>query len=175
MKKIIFFDGDGTLWYPKTTKRTVKPFWVYLDEETKDNFLDHLEVVAEVKETLRELKTRNIKLIILSTHPDKLENASDVLKSKVEHFELHDLFDEYYVTAEYTEAKAEKIAELLEKFKLDKAEALMVGDSYRWDIEPVTSSGVDALLIDSSYHQENKVHEPAKNVIKDISEILNFI
>lgn len=22
-KKIIFLDGDGTLWYPKTTKRTV--------------------------------------------------------------------------------------------------------------------------------------------------------
>ena len=31
MKKVVFFDGDGTLWYPKTTKRTAAPHWVYLD------------------------------------------------------------------------------------------------------------------------------------------------
>lgn len=28
-KKIIFFDGDGTLWYPKKTKWTKKPHLIY--------------------------------------------------------------------------------------------------------------------------------------------------
>ena len=175
MKKIIFFDGDGTLWYPKTTKRRVKPFWIYLNEETKDNFLDHLEVAPEVVKTLATLKDKGIKLIILSTHPDKLENAGDVLKSKVDHFDLHRLFDEYHVTAEYPEAKGEKIVELLEKFDLTQKDALMVGDSYRWDIEPAINSGIDAVLIDSDYNKEHLDNEPAKNVIAEINEILNYI
>lgn len=51
----------------------------------------------------------------------------------------------------------------------------MVGDSYRWDIEPANNAGVDSVLVDSDYHQENLEKEPAKNVIKDMSEILDFI
>lgn len=175
MKQIIFFDGDGTLWYPKTTKRKVKPFWVYLNEETKGNFLDHLEIAPEVVGTLTKLRKNGIKLVLLSTHPDKLDNAEEVLDSKVKHFDLHNLFDEYYVTAEYPEAKGEKIIELLDKFNIEGTEALMVGDSYKWDVEPAMNSGIDAVLIDSDYHQENLEKEPAKNVIAEINEIINYI
>ena len=32
-KTIIFFDGDGTIWYPKNTKRKVAPHWIYSDKE----------------------------------------------------------------------------------------------------------------------------------------------
>jgi hydroxymethylpyrimidine pyrophosphatase-like HAD family hydrolase len=35
MKKIIFFDGDGTLWYPKKTKYKEHPVWLYIDPVTK--------------------------------------------------------------------------------------------------------------------------------------------
>jgi hypothetical protein len=34
-KLIIFFDGDGTIWYPKATKRKVKPHWIYSDPKKK--------------------------------------------------------------------------------------------------------------------------------------------
>ena len=37
MKKIIFFDGDGTLWYPKKTKYKEHPVWLYRDPITKKN------------------------------------------------------------------------------------------------------------------------------------------
>ena len=55
-KKIVFLDGAGTLWYPKATKRTQKPHWIYHDPETKDNYLEHLELTPRTKETLELLK-----------------------------------------------------------------------------------------------------------------------
>lgn len=54
-EKIIFLDGDGTLWYPKATKRTQKPHWIYHDPETKDNYLEHLELTPKTKEALEYL------------------------------------------------------------------------------------------------------------------------
>ena len=175
MKKIVFFDGDGTLWYPKKTKRTVKPFWVYLDKETRDNFLEHLILVPEAIETLSRLKVLGIKLVILSTHPDKMESANASLKNKVLHFKLQNLFDKYFATAEYPEAKAEKILEMLGELGMEKQDALMVGDSYRWDIEPVVNIGVDAALFDSQYHQEHIHKEPAKLKISEISEVIGLV
>jgi len=177
MKKILFFDGDGTLWYPKATKRTVKPFWVYLDEKTKNNFLDHLEIAPTVIETLTLLRKKGVRLIILSTHPDKLKNADKVLYSKVKNFDLHDLFDAYYVTAEYPEAKGEKIVEIINGLNIKKSDALMIGDSYKWDFESAKNFGVDALLINSDYHLEHIQEEPVDKdkVIEEVEEILNHI
>lgn len=175
MKKIVFFDGDGTLWYPKLTGRTVKPWWIYLDESTKENYLDHMEIDPNVITTLSDLKKRGVKLILLSTHPDSLENAADILKSKVDHFNLHDLFDAHYATSEYPEAKGEKMLEILADYGINKDDALMIGDSYKWDYKPAKDCGVDAILIDSDYHQANLKEEPVEKIIRDFREIIKFI
>src|SRR3712207_9020349 len=50
------FDGDGTLWYPRATRRTKKPWWVYTDVETKGNYLQHLALTPMAVETLRALR-----------------------------------------------------------------------------------------------------------------------
>src|SRR5665213_1336683 len=129
-KKIIFFDADGTLWYPHATKRTSHPVWLYLDEQLKHNYLEHLSLTPQAVETLKSLRENRIITVILSTHPQEAEEAARLLGEKVRHFELTEFFDEVHATAEYPEAKAEKILEVLKRHNLTKDDALMVGDSY---------------------------------------------
>lgn len=170
-KKIIFFDGDGTLWYPRQTKRTQKPFWVYLDAHTKDSYLDHLVLTPHAVETLRVLRSHTSMTVLLSTHPHEATEAATVLDEKVRHFGLDSLFDEVYATAEYPEAKGEKMLEILQRHNLKTEDALMVGDSYRWDYTPAEAMGVDAVLINSDYHQEKKDQEPVDYLINDLDEL----
>jgi len=82
-KKIIFFDGDGTLWYPKTTKYRKRPHWVYLDQQTKDNPNEHLMMVPGVLKTLKELKKLGYVLVILSANPHKIRKAYSLIKEKL--------------------------------------------------------------------------------------------
>ena len=174
-KQIIFFDGDGTLWYPHATKRTKKPFWLYEDEQLKDRYLEHLILTPQALETLSILREKGMKTVILSTHPDDLEDSALVLDEKVRHFQLSELFDEIYATAEYPEAKGEKILEIIKRLGLSKDDALMVGDSYRWDYSSAQLQGIDAVLINSDYHQEKLEKEPAVIVIDDLNELLPLL
>lgn len=52
MKKIIFFDGDGTLWYPKKTKYSKHPVWIYKDKRIKN----HLTMTQTSVSTIKKLK-----------------------------------------------------------------------------------------------------------------------
>lgn len=174
-KKIIFFDADGTLWYPHATKRTRGPVWLYLDEELKHSYLEHMSLTPQAVETLQALREHGIITVILSTHPHEPEEAARRLEEKVRYFTLEELFDEVYATPEYHEAKGEKIVEILERLNLSKTDALMVGDSYKWDYVSAQNVGVDAVLINSDYHQEKKHEEPADIVIDDLEELLNLL
>jgi hydroxymethylpyrimidine pyrophosphatase-like HAD family hydrolase len=80
-KKIIFLDGDGTLWYPSTTKRTQKSHWIYNDPLTKDNYLAHLQLTPKIKETLTALRLRGILLVVISANPHTKEIALQEIKS----------------------------------------------------------------------------------------------
>lgn len=174
-KKIIFFDGDGTLWYPHATKRSKEPWWLYADEQLKDHYLEHLTLTPHATKTLKALRSNGIKTIILSTHPHEAKEATRILTEKVSHFNLHDYFDEFYATADYPESKAEKILETLKRLDLEKEDALMVGDSYKHDYYPVQERGIDALLINSGYHLKNKDKEPAKLIIDDLDELIPLL
>lgn len=174
-KKIIFFDADGTLWYPHATKRTRHPVWLYLDDELKHSYLEHMSLTPQAVRTLKSLREQSIVTVILSTHPHEAEEAARRLGEKVEHFELTELFDEVYATAEYPEAKAEKMLEILERHNLTKDDALMVGDSYAWDYAPARSIGIDAVLINSDYHQENKENELVESLIDDLDGLISLL
>lgn len=174
-KKIIFFDADGTLWYPHATKRTRHPVWLYLDDELKHDYLPHMSLTPQAVETLKSLRENGIITVILSTHPHEAEEAARRLDEKVKHFELGELFDEVHATAEYPEAKAEKLLEILKRHNLTKDDALMVGDSYKWDYSPAQSIEVDAVLINSDYHQENKENEPVEKLIDDLDGLLPLL
>lgn len=170
-KKIIFFDGDGTLWYPKETKYTEKPHWVYALKESEDDHLKHLVLVPTVFSTLKKLKKLGIITVILSTHPHKEKQANVIIKNKVAHFKLDDLFDEIYATREYPSSKGEFIVRILKQRNIPK---LMVGDHYKWDYKSARDVGVDALMIETEYMKKDPKGKRVKKTIKRLSEILNY-
>lgn len=174
-KEIIFFDGDGTLWYPQSTKRTQKPHWIYLKSKNVDDHYKHLIMIPTVLSTLKKLKKKGVTIVLLSTHPHPPEEADSIINHKVEHFKLAELFDEIHATREYHSSKGEFIERILKKRQLPKSKALMVGDHYHWDYEPARTVGVDALLIESDY-MKDLIHEKRlKRTIKKLSDIFQYI
>lgn len=165
-KKIIFLDGDGTLWYPKATKRTQKPHWVYHDIATKDNYLEHLELTPRTKATLEMLHRKGVKLVVISANPYSEEAAINEIKERIDYFGLTDLF--YTCRSSQGDDPNGKVAVILEtidRLGLAKEDALMVGDSYLYDYLAPKEAGVDALYI------ENNVSEMPDSIPKDLQSI----
>lgn len=169
-KTIIFFDGDGTLWYPIRTKHTVKPHWLYKDASIKD-YHSHLMLTPTVISTLRKLKKLGITMIILSTHPHKKEEAYKVINKKVSHFNLGEFFTEVHATREYYASKGEYIIEVLGRLHIPKIKALMIGDNYLWDYKPAREAGIEAILMQSDYMKKDKRIKTIKK-LSDVIELL---
>lgn len=171
MKQIIFFDGDGTLWYPRKTKYKKHPVWVYRDRRIKDH-LKHLTMIPSVLATIKKLKKMGIITVMLSTHPQPLKESNAIIKHKVRHFKVEKLFDEIYATRGHPKSKGEFILRVLKRRKIQKSKALMVGDSYKWDYQSAREKGVEALLIKSDYEpMVNKM----KRTIEKLSDILQYL
>jgi len=173
-KKIIFFDGDGTLWYPIKTKYKKHPVWVYKDRRIK-NHLIHLVLIPSVLSTIRKLKKKGIITVILSTNPSPPKIARMYLNNKVKYFNIENLFDEVYATRPYPESKGEFMLKILKRRKIKKSKALMVGDSYKWDYKPARDAGIDALLIKSKYMHEHEAVRSMKRTIDKLSNIFKHI
>jgi len=175
-KKIIFFDGDGTIWYPKSTKRKKAPHWIYSDKKIGNNHLKHLVLTPTALVSLKKLKKLGIALVLLSTHPHPPKEADVILKRKVKHFKLEELFDDFYTSRDNPEGKGEVILKVLRKKHIPKSHALMVGDSYRFDYLSAKKIGVDALLIKSEYMKHpprGRKIEKTVNGLKDIVKIIS--
>ena len=162
-KSIIFFDGDGTLWYPKRTKRSVAPHWIYSDTVIGDRYLEHMTLTPSALATLKKLKKSGVKLVVLSTHPHSRKEADIILGNKIKHFKLMDVFDGVYSSRNYPGGKGEQILAILKKMEIPKSKALMVGDNYLWDYISAKRVGVDALLIKSDYMRKPR----AKGMVID--------
>ncbi len=170
-KKIIFFDGDGTLWHPKKTKYAKHPVWLYKDKRFK-NHTNHLTMTPSALATIKKLEKEGIITVVLSTHPHPPKEADAIIKHKIKHFKLEELFDEIHATREYHGSKGEFVLKVLKRRKIPKSKALMVGDSYKWYYQSAKGVGVDALLIESEY--EPMKHKVRKT-IKKLSDILAHI
>jgi len=174
-KKIIFFDGDGTLWYPKKTKYQEKPHWVYSLNESEDAHCKHLIMIPTVLSTLKKLKKLGIITVLLGTHPHPPKESANIINNKISHFKLDSLLDEVHATREYHSSKGEFMVKILKKRGIPKSKALMVGDNYRWDYKPAKEVGVDALLIESDYMTKDRQGKRIKRTIRKLSDIFNHI
>ncbi|MEM0149757.1 MAG: HAD hydrolase-like protein [Candidatus Micrarchaeaceae archaeon] len=182
MKKIIFFDGDGTLWYPRETKYSKPPWSVYADEEAKGSALKRQMLTPHAFETLKYLKSKGIKLAIISTQPDKYKKERDArLYMKLKHFGIAKFFD--YVEASKPvahhakpDAKDVQILKVLKKAHLPKSSALMVGDLYDHDYVPAKITGIDAVLIDSfESARKDSRYSRVKKKAHDISGVIKYL
>jgi phosphoglycolate phosphatase-like HAD superfamily hydrolase len=167
VKEIIFFDGDGTLWYPKKTRYTKHPVWVYQDPRIK-NYADHLVLTPSAFSTIMKLKRSGITIVLLSTHPHPPKEADSIIKSKAAHFNIEDIFDEIHATRISPDSKGKMILKILKKRRIPKSKALMIGDSYRWDYDCARKVGVDALLIRSDYEDLGRKVRRRINKLSDL-------
>lgn len=174
MKKVVFFDGDGTLWYPKSTKRTQKPHWVYLDKSISDPIAEFI-VTPQTVETLRELGARGIKRVLLSTSPLPEDEAILHRIEVVNRLQLRGLLDDIRVAPDYRDGKGERALQLLKEYGFSKKDALLIGDMYNWDYKPAQDVGIDALLIDSDYERDYAKSMGVTDFVTDISGILPFL
>ncbi|EQD64315.1 haloacid dehalogenase superfamily enzyme, subfamily IA [mine drainage metagenome] len=182
LKRIIFFDGDGTLWYPKRTKYNKPPWSVYVDSRTKRNPLKHQTLTPHTLETLKSLKRKGIKLAVISTQPGKYKKDRDAhLHMKLRHFGISRFFDYVEaskVVANHTkpDAKSVQMLKVLRKAHLPKSSALMIGDLYESDYAQAKKIGIDAVLIDRfeiarSDHRYSRVRKRAH----DVSGVIKYI
>ena len=175
-KEIIFFDGDGTLWYPKKTKHKEGAWWVYQLPGGHKEHNKHLTLTPTTISTLKKLKKKGVITVILSTHPRPPKEAQEVLDRKVKLFNLKSLFDEVHATRTKHEAKGELIIKILKKRKIPKRKALMVGDNYFLDYKSARDKGIDAVLIETEYPAEkHHVVRRIKNKIEKLSDLLGLV
>lgn len=173
MKKIIFFDGDGTLWYPEKTKRQIPPQWVYTDPDIADPIAEFV-VTPTAPELLQELGKLGIKRVLLSTSPLAEEEAIMHRIAICQHIDIHHLLDDVHAAPVRVTGKSERIIDLLQRYELQAADALMVGDTYAWDYQAAENVGVEGLLLRSEYQAE---HIPAvgDRAIDNIIDVLRFV
>jgi phosphoglycolate phosphatase-like HAD superfamily hydrolase len=172
-KKIIFLDGDGTLWYPKATKRTQKPHWVYHDPDTKDNYLEHIELTPQTKEALECLNEKGIYLVVLSANPYAEDIAIQEIKDRLEHFGIVSLFYTFRSSeGSDPNGKAGIMLEILNTLGLAKEDAVMVGDSYFYDYLAAKNIGIDAFFINNTV---SKMPEELPSDLQTIDEVHDLI
>lgn len=172
-KKIIFFDGDGTLWYPKKTKRTIVPHWIYKITGRNDAHLKELILTPGTLQSLKKIKKNKIITIILSTHPEAGNLADEFLKKNVKYLGIYEYFDEIHTTDPEHKSKGEFIIKILKKRGLAKNKALMIGDNYFYDYCSAKKVGVEAILIDSDYLYKS-ARKKTNRIVSDLRNIINF-
>jgi|SRR3989344_4448144 len=174
-KKILFFDADGTLWYPKQTKRRKNPIWIHIELKEIEKIRRGLTLVPGVVETLRHLKDMGIKMVVLSVSPLPRREAQERLEGTLEKFGILDFFDEVHATKPYFESKGEHILKIIKKKGLKKSEALMVGDIYIWDFASAKRAGVKCLLFEHEYDPKKHHYNKVKAKLKSFKEVIKHL
>lgn len=169
-KRVIFFDGDGTTWYPRETKREVPPYLIYKKYKKEKDYLPKLKLAYGIVKIIKKLKKEEKTLILISTMPYKSSKANKLLDNKMRYLRLDNIFHEWYAVEDFQEAKGLLIVKLLKEKNISKKDALIVGDSYRYDYLSARSVNIEALLLRNSY---TKIPIKTKEIkaIKNIREL----
>lgn len=182
MKKIIFFDADGTLWYPKQTKYSDTPWWIYYHPEGKKiDPLKHLMLMPHVERTLKRLKKEGFTLVLISQLPYTKKVSLHKLERMTKHFGIRRFFDEIRpsyssIKRGHPDPKDIAILDVLKRMKIPKSKALMVGDSYTNDYIPGKKAGIECVLIGSFKHTKDDVrYRRVRRKIPNLSGIFDYL
>lgn len=169
-KKIVFTDGDGTLWYPRRTKRQEPPHLIYREHLESVEYLKRLQLIPGVLTTLKKIRKMGLSIVLLSTHPVAGKVGDTSLLRTVKHFNLEKYFYKIHSTEPKHETKGQFITATLKQNNIFKSSAIMIGDNYFYDYQSARRAGVDAVLIDSPY-----VYKPRKNMKRIVTGISDLI
>jgi FMN phosphatase YigB (HAD superfamily) len=174
-KRILFFDADGTLWYPKETRRSKNPIWIHIEKKNIQDIRKELILVPNVISTLKKLKSINLEMIVLSVSPLPPREAQDRLEGTLKYFGILHFFDEVHATKPYPESKGEYMLEIIKRYGLKKSEALMIGDIYLWDFSSAKKVGIKAALFEHNYDPKPHHYKKVKLKLEDFKEVLNLV
>lgn len=174
-KKILFFDADGTLWYPKQTKREKNPIWIHIEIKKISNIRKNLILVPRVVKTLTEIEKMGIKMVVLSASPLPPREAQKRLRGTLKKFGILHFFNEVHATKPYIESKGEYMLKIIKKYGLKKSQALMIGDIYLWDFSSAKKVGIKAVLFEHKYDPKPHHYKKVKLKLKNFNEIINFL
>lgn len=180
MKTTIFFDGDGTLWYPATTRRSRKPHWVYEDPAIADPITEMIATPGAVS-CLRHLGRLGVRRVLLSTSPLPEPEALAHRRAIAGRVGILRLLDDVLVAPARPDGKGLQISAYLRKHQLTAESALMVGDTYVYDYLAAAAVGVEGVLLGSEYLEvpegfdEGQVMGELSNIVDRIAIPLKLI
>jgi len=145
-------------------KKLYRTYW--------DFFIKDMKIGGGVLETLKELKKRNMKIIIVSDMTTYVQ-LRKIIKLKINNYV------DYLVTSEETGSeKPHSIMFLqgLRKVNSLPSEAIMVGDSRNKDVVGANSVGIKTIWItkEKNFPKEKGFKKPTY-IIKKISEVLKIV
>ena len=147
-------DADGTLWKAKTKKP-----W-----KIKDASLDNSTI--QLLQEIKRLKSRII-MISYQSHTQK-KKAVKKLSLWLSSFKLNKYIDKVYVADKKRNPKHKIISKMLENLKIKNKDAIMIGDSYKWDYLAAKKAGIRGFLLKRPENNKYKVRKYTLGKMKDI-------
>ena len=144
-----------------------------IDKEMKYELLDLYKVLStypEVKEVLKSLKKKNLKLAILSNGTPKL------LKELASSNSLNDVFDDLFSIEEVKIYKPHsKVYELpIKKYKLTANEITFLSAN-TWDVSGGGNYGYNSIWVNRNNSQFDILDYQPKNEIDNLSQLLDIV
>jgi putative hydrolase of the HAD superfamily len=129
----------------------------------------HFELYEEVPDVLRELAARSVRIGLIS-------NSHRCLESFQTHFELQGLIAAAVSSSEhgYMKPHPSIFEAALQLVNVAPAEALMVGDSVRQDVEGALRAGMRAMLLhrgEAAHPQESELTKRGVPIICSLAEL----
>lgn len=121
-----------------------------------------IELIDGVEDTLKYLKNKNYKLIV-ATKGDLLDQERKLKNSNLENYFHH--------IEVMSDKKEDNYKSLLKHLDIKPSEFLMIGNSMRSDIMPVTNIGAKAIYVP---FYTTWIHEKVNNNLFDQSKIIQI-
>jgi putative hydrolase of the HAD superfamily len=125
----------------------------------------------DVEETLKNIKTKKIKLGIMTN------GTSESQRGKIKRFNIEKYFDYFYIEGEigYGKPDIRIYKYMLEETKIPADKIAMVGDNLIWDIEPPQKLGINTIWINTKGAILEETNIRPDIIIQKISDIINLL
>ena len=170
--RAVFLDRDGVI--NEAVIRKGKPY--------PPKSLQEMKVIANAAESLRQLKERGFRLIVVTNQPDvrrgitAQETVEQIHAELAAQLPLDDFFVCYHDDSDGCECRKPLPGLLLQaarRYGINLRQSFLVGDRWR-DIEAGAAAGCRTVLIDYGY-DERKSKCPPDATVLSLTDAVNWI